>query len=45
MNLPLGGEEIVGAHLDDEQVERLEELQRSLANMLKTRKEADGFSD
>ena len=43
LNVPLGGDENAAAHLDDEQVERLEELQRSLANMLKMRKEVDGL--
>ena len=44
LNVPLGGDENAAAHLDDEQVQRLEELQRSLANMLKMRKEADNLS-
>jgi len=44
LNVPLGGDENAAAHLDDEQVQRLEELQRSLANMLKMRKEADDLS-
>jgi len=44
LNLPLGGDENAAAHLDDEQVEKLEELQRSLATMLKMRKEAESVS-
>eukprot|EP00092_Neocalanus_flemingeri_P014425 GFUD01015560.1.p1 GENE.GFUD01015560.1~~GFUD01015560.1.p1 ORF type:complete len:310 (+),score=74.80 GFUD01015560.1:97-1026(+) len=42
LNIPLGGtQEMDSAHLDDDQIDRLEELQKSLANMLKMRRQVE----
>jgi len=43
LNVPLGGEQSadMAQHLDEEQLDKLDELQRSLANMLKMRRQAE----
>eukprot|EP00092_Neocalanus_flemingeri_P039308 GFUD01042794.1.p1 GENE.GFUD01042794.1~~GFUD01042794.1.p1 ORF type:complete len:311 (+),score=90.22 GFUD01042794.1:101-1033(+) len=42
LNIPLGGtQEMDTAHLDDDQLARLEELQKSLTNMLKMRRQVE----
>jgi len=45
LNVPLGHNNSTNLeHLDEEQINKLEEIQRSLANMLKARREADNIS-
>lgn len=45
LNIPVDGDQgLDGAHLDDEQWDRLVKLQASLANMVKMRQEAEGAS-
>jgi len=45
LNVPLGHDADTNLqHLDEEQLNKLEEIQRSLANMLKARREADSIS-
>jgi len=45
LNVPLGHDTNTNLqHLDEEQLNKLEEIQRSLANMLKARREADSIS-
>jgi len=45
LNVPLGHDTNTNLeHLDQEQINKLEEIQRSLANMLRARREADNIS-
>ena len=44
LNVPIVDGEVDGGYLDDEQLEKLDALQKSLANMVKARREADNGS-